>query len=1130
MKDYLHKVLKLFCLYDKIAGMIGFWRFLHSARSAAIPSIEMTSGKGMRALKPFAPYLLPLKILFCVCLAHAGQRGLAFPAAAGVAFQQAYPITGTVLSATDNSPLEGATVSIQGKQLHGLTDVNGAFKVLTRDSIGALVVSFVGYKPIKITFSRKETGPFVVRLEPTGNELQEVEVSTGYQTMPKERATGSFEYVGKELLSRRVSTNILDRLDGVSASTFFNNSNARQAGQSDIQIRGRSTLFGNADPLIVLDNFPYEGDLGDINPNDIESVSILKDASAASIWGVRAGNGVIVLTSKKGKREQGPTIQLNTNITIGEQSNLYYAPQLTSAEFIDVERFLFEKGYYNASINNGYSPLSPLVEILQQHNDGILSSIEVENRLAVLASQDVRRDMLNYARRAPVNQQYQLSVTGGGKANRYYLSAGYDRNLAEDITASYRRFTLNANHDIAFWDGRLEFTNQLFIAETGNEQKGEPYTTARYPYQLIADQEGRALSVAKDLRQVYIDTAGQGRLLDWNYRPLDELRKGYTRVNNDQMMYRLNNAVRLRLLDGMHLYAQYVFEKSRGETSSHYNQESYYVRNLINTYTQIDPITGEMALPVPVGGILNTRFSSANMHNGRIQLSYNKVFGKVHELSFLGGYELRHQETEYQRMGLYGFNPQTMTNNNAAVDYTTPFPYYYNNNTARIPTNTGGGSTVDRYRSYFSNVSYTYKDRYILSGSIRKDESNLFGVRSNQRGVPLWSVGASWAVADESFYHLDWLPYLRARFTYGYNGNVNKSVSAYLTSTAGRTVQNWNAQFLEILNPPNPALRWERVENVNLAIDFAVKDNWLSGSIEYWRKNGRDLIGLAPIAPQTGLVEFTGNTAATNTNGWELNIQTQQLKRRVSWSTYFIFNRVRDKVVQYYTAIGPNANIVSGNYSNPLVDYPQYGLFSYAWAGLDQEGDPQGWLDGEISTNYGAIRNLTEPDQLVYHGSTMPTTFGSSRNDFSYLGFGLSFNVTFKAGHYFRRSSIQYTTLFAGNYEQRDFSERWQEAGDEERTNVPAMVYPANSLRDGLYAGSEVLVERGDHIRFQDIQLSYTLPSSLLPKWGMKSCRIYAYVNNLGILWTRNDAGIDPDFPYGLPKPRTYAIGLTANF
>src|SRR5690606_3640379 len=335
------------------------------------------------------------------------------------------------------------------------TDENGAFTLAVQKRQLTISFSYLGYRTLDTALTLPMLNPLVIKLTQDPAMLDEVIVSTGYETIPKERATGSFFIVDSALLHRRVSTGILERLDGVVSGLIFNRNQPGPANNSEISIRGRSTIFANPDPLIILDNFPYEGDIDNINPNDIATVSVLKDAAAASIWGVRAGNGVIVITTKKGRAHVEPRVRFNTNLTIGNKPDLFYSPQLSPEEYLNVEEFLFNNGRFNGQINDGFSALTPGIEIFLRRRNNEITEADSLAMINQLLQTDVRDQLENNLYRESVSQQYSLNISGGGKFNQYYLSAGLDRNLENVRSNSYNRLTLNANNSYSLFANKL---------------------------------------------------------------------------------------------------------------------------------------------------------------------------------------------------------------------------------------------------------------------------------------------------------------------------------------------------------------------------------------------------------------------------------------------------------------------------------------------------------------------------------------------------------------------------------------------------------------------------------------------------------------------------------------------------
>jgi outer membrane receptor protein involved in Fe transport len=447
----------------------------------------------------------------------------------------------------------------------------------------------------------------------------------------------------------------------------------------------------------------------------------------------------------------------------------------------------------------------------------------------------------------------------------------------------------------------------------------------------------------------------------------------------------------------------------------------------------------------------------------------------------------------------------------------------------------GNNSTTDHYLSYYANGSYTYKDRYIFSASSRIDQSNLFGVTTNLKTVPLWSLGGSWIISKEKFYNLSALPYLKIRVTDGKNGNIDKALSAFVTAST-YIYNSYNELSDQIINPPNPLLKWETVSNLNLAVDFATKNNFLTGTLEFYNKNGNLLVGNSAVAPSSGVTSFTGNNASNNTKGVDLTLNFKIISTdRFQWSTTLLYNYSKDEVTKYNLAPSFAIQYMGTGSINPMVGKPVYSIFGFPYAGLDATGNPQGYLNGVVSENYAAIENSSNLSNIKYVGPATPTSFGSFRNAFNYQQFSFSFNIAYEFGYYFRRNSVNYSNLMSvgiGNsFGNPDFDLRWQNPGDEAKTTVPAMIYPDNTARDQLYQYSTALVEKGDNIRLKDIQLAY----DIVPKnsrFPFSKIKVYSYINNIGILWRANKEHLDPDdyfFSSGSGTiPRSYAFG--ANF
>jgi len=1061
-------------------------------------------------------YNLPLKTTFLLLL---------FALITNVIYGQGRPkLSGKVISATDYLPLRGATIKTDKSPGNYKTDQNGYFNFTATAKEGKLIVSFIGYQSVEVPFAELNYGPFEITLSPLSNNLQEVTVSTGFQTLPKERATGSFSVVNNELFNRSISTNVISRLNGVTSGLLFDKTAGNSLG---ITVRGKSTIWANSQPLIILDNFPYEGDINNLNPNDVESVTVLKDAAAASIWGTRAGNGVIVITTKRGKYNQPFTVSFNSNLNITQKPDLFYEKKISTADYIGVEQFLFDKGRYNSYISDGNTALTPAVELMLKTRNGAITTTERDAQLNLLTQHDVRNDLSKYFYQQSINQQYALNLSGGSDKQQYYISGGLDKNLATLVGNSYDRISLNANNTYSLLNHRLEISTGMLYTKSNNDNNAvSPIfgNGSLYPYAALADAQGNALPLAK-YRTGFPGNKANLALLDWGYKPLDEI--SFADNTTSRTDYQVSLGLKYKILPALSAEVKYRYGNGTTENRNHNSQQTYFTRNLINYYTQINTTTGAVTRPVPLGDILSLSDGAYTSQNLRGQINYNGNWKNKHQLTAIAGAEVGEVLTRSNSYTMYGYDPNRETS--LPVDFTGYYPNYITGGSLNIPSGLGLSKLTNRTISFFGNAAYTFLNRYTLSASARSDGSNLFGVRTNQKWAPLWSIGTGWDISKESFYHSNLVPSLKLRATYGYNGNIDKNVTAFLT-TQIVGVNRYSAISSTILNPPNPDLTWERVGQLNIGLDFGFKNNIVSGSIEYYHKNGADLMGDAMLAPTSGYVAFRGNTSAISGQGIDLNINAFLIRKNFKWNTTALFSTTKTKVTDYKIIPVTNGDYLTN--TTPKIGRDLNGVYTYKWAGLDAiTGAPIGYLNGVLSKDYTKMYTGLSLDDLVYKGPATPTYFGSLMNSFSYQNFSLSFNLIYKFGYYFRRKSISYNSLFSGaaGSGHADYAIRWQNPGDELMTNVPALVYPAVTASDTFYALSETLIEKGDHVRMQDIQFSYDLLKRDFPKLPFQNIKLYVYASNLGVIWRANNAGLDPD-AVDYPQPRSVALGMKFGF
>ena len=1035
-------------------------------------------------------------------------------------------ITGTVVTEGSGQPLNNAT--LQAGPHKTLSQANGHFSLERVRTGDTLTVSYTGYKPYAILITAANHTGLLIRLQPLQKELAEVIVNTGYQAIAKERVTGSFEVISKDRFNEQSGTTVLERLEAIGSGLYVERKSNASAPR--ITIRGLSTIQGVREPLIILDNFPYEGSLDNLNPNDVESVTILKDAAAASIWGTRAGNGVIVITTKKGRFNQPLRVEINNNMSLAAKPDLDDVKYMDAGSFIEVEQFLYGKGFYNAQISSSSRPpLSPVVELLIKKANGSITAAQADAAFNLLRDKDIRNDYSRYMYRQTVNRQHSLSLKAGNANAAWSFAAGLDQNTGS-LDEKYNRLTLKTDNSFKITKQLRLDAGMLYTQSNNTAGKTGIYdaraSNGNLPvYTQLADADGYALPGLKNYRQAYLDTAGAGKLLDWNYYPLTD----WQYVHNDRRLQEMLITAGLNFKPTRYLTAlvNYQYERQAAMNATLYEQNSYYARNLINSFSQLNRTTGVVTYKVPKGDILSNSSSLSETHNIRAQLAYSNQW-KRHELNAIAGWETRHVHSTDNSFTTYGYNSQILTYGN--VDHLNAYPNFVTNSTSFISSGLGFNDRLNRYVSYFGNMAYTYRDRYSLSASARRDASNLFGVHTNDKWTPLWSAGVAWDMSKESFYRVKAIPFLRIKATYGVSGNADPSRSAVTTIRYVSTSPYTQLPTAMVQQFGNPGLRWENVYMLNLAVEFKTRNNRVQGSVEYYRKKATDLFGNTPVDyTAVGATGITQNVASMKGYGWDIALNSVNLKGAIGWTTHLNFSINKDRVTTYYKTSEQGSNFVGGGTSiSAVAGRPVYAVYSYYWAGLDpQTGDPQGYFNGQVSKDYTSLTGTaTQLKDLRYHGPAFPVVFGSLGNTVSYKGLSLTVRVSYKFGYYFRRNSLDYGALFSSRDGHPDYALRWQQAGNELHTHVPSMVYPAVARRDAFYRNSEVLVEKGDHIRLQYITLDYDLKKGI-KKLPVLACNFYINANNLGILWRTNKHGIDPDYPNNTILPvRNIVAGL----
>jgi TonB-linked SusC/RagA family outer membrane protein len=1047
-------------------------------------------------------------------------------------------LRGTILSGENREPLRGATITslITGNTV--ISNAKGEFSINLESFPDTLVISFTGLAQQKLTIYNFGEIPSVVLLKDEV-ELEQVLVNTGYQKLKPNEVNGSITLIDNKTLNEQTGANILERLNGVTNGFIFNTGKVSSEGEpNEFSIRGLSTINGPLRPLIILDNFPYEADINNINPNDVESISILKDASAASIWGARAGNGVIVITTKRGHYSKKLQINHNSNVLFNQATDLSYKKEIPVAQYINIEQFLFNKGYFNDQFNLATRPvLSPALLTFYKRQLNLISASDSASIIDELKLNDSREQYKKYFQRTGITWQHSLSASGGSDQMAWLLSGNYS-NVVTNNNALSEKINVhieNRMKPIKNLEFRLRtyYTNNT--SQTGMAQFSSiTRMNGRYiPYLQFMDDNGNQIPLDR-YNRLYTDTAGKGRLLSWDYYQLEDYNHDYERTELQNII--LNAAIEYRILKGFSASVDYKYQKQWLKATAFHNKSSFYTRDLVNKFTTLpaNP-SAQPTYAIRYGDIVGIRNSNLFSKDLRGQLNFVHSWSK-HNVSVIAGGEVRERVTGLSNsFTVYGYQQDPLAQ--TRVNYNTVYQSFITGEWDYLPGPPGiGAYEIYRFVSIYGNGFYTFQNKYTFSTSFRKDASNVFGLKTNDKWNPLWSSGFGWDISREQFYRSGILPQLKLQVSYGFSGNLDTRKTALpVSASLNAPFTGFPAQRTNGLN--NPSLKWEKVRQFNVGIHFEAAKEIVSGTIEYYQKNGEDLYGATPYDYTTwGRDQFiVNNVANTKGHGVDVQVTTKNINTALKWKTTLIYNYNESKVTRYFS---DKSNEIfntteTGTMIVPIVGKPLYIVTGYKWGGLDKNGDPQGYINGELTIDYNAInadiaRNGSKSGSMRYFGTSAPIHFGSVINYFDWKGFSFSFNLMYKAGYYFQKNSFTSGELIKTGKANADYTVRWQKPGDEAITTVPAFVYTNYTQfyeRDIFYAYAEPNIIRGDHIRLHYINLAYHIKA----KGGTSSIQVYVNAANLGILWRANKFNLDPDALNGYPVPKQYTIGLRTN-
>lgn len=1078
-------------------------------------------------------------------------QGTAVESAPAVIPDYVQTITGRVTD-IDGKPLIGATVIPDGYAIsHGVTtNSEGDYTLRLRVKTTAVVFSYIGMVPQKLPIDGKAM--LNVQLEYEPNSLSNVSVvSNGYQTVPKERATGSFSIITAKDIKEVPAVNIMEKLEGTTPGVRFDVRN------NTITIRGVNSYTANegSSPLIVVDGFPaieqtlterLNGNttagavLSRYNPEDIESISVLKDAAATSIWGAKAANGVIVITTKKGQKNSSK-VNFSSNLSVSSPVDINNLDRMGAADYVDLEREMFNKNYYYDPTSWDFNkPATQAVEWMFKARRGTITAQQRDSALNVLSSYNNTGQIRDLLLQKAVSQQYNVSLSGGGQNSTYYLSTNYTKDIPVFKSNKGESYFLTANLTNNLFNNKATLTtgiNYNYATSVSNQAAvnaiGSLPELSLTPYDMLQDANGNLV-----LRNVFLQDKIANNLVSkgympWTYNPVQELNynNGITKANR----FRFNAALNAKITGWLSLDVSGSLQRTTGETNTLNEIESYATRKLVNEGTSVQT-NGKLLYGVPFGGKLVTTNAFGNSYSLRGQFNVNKSWSHF-TFNALAGSEIREERQRSYTQTRYGYNADTR--NSASYNPTVGYMTIYGYNYTLGYSDGAVGDKTKRYLSYFSNAAFgAFNNRYILSGSIRFDDYSMMGVSRSQRAKPLWSAGAKWNVLSESFMkNVNWVNNLNVRLTYGTGGAIPTSATNAAILSLGSIGELTGEQMATIQRPANNTLGWELTKTWNTGLDLGLLKNRLTITADYYTKKTSDILYNLPVNGTYGWTTLQFNAASMKGHGIDLGITGQIIQSRdFGWTSTFNISYNTNEVTDSRFAKATDINLVTS--ATPTVGLPIGYMYAYRWAGLDTTGHSQIFNKDGKKVGYKEGNNVITAADLVYEGRTTPPFFGGFLNTFTYKGVTLGVRMTYEMGHVFRRNSIanypDFSSFSGAVGAQKDLARRWRKRGDEAFTNVPGLDDPTTN-NSNRYKYSDLLTLSASHIRLQQLSLGYQLSNKLLAKTPVKSASFTVTARNPGIIWRKNKEGIDPSYiatnSYtNLPPTTAWFFGLNVGF
>ena len=1094
-------------------------------------------------------------------------------------------VTGTICN-EQGEPLIGAYVHVVETKAKAVTDVDGRFTV--KAAVGqTLQASYIGMLTQQVKIGKR---PLNIVLKDDSRQVDEV-VVTGYQNIRNRVYTGAATSVKMDDIKLEGIADVSRMLEGRVPGLSIQNVSGTFGSAPRINIRGGASIIGNVQPLGVIDGAVYEdlvhlsldqlasGDavtlissaVSGLNPSDIQDIQVLKDASATSVYGARALNGVIVITTKSGRRESPLRVSYSTENTVRLKPRYGDFDLLNSQETMSIYQEMYDKGYFGIS-NSLYGRRSGIY--YQLYKD--ISTINPATGTYYLPNTpEARADFLRKREYANTNwfdllftmkpiTNHMITLSGGGKNTATYASIGFYHDGGWTVADKVSRLTANVKNTFYIND---KFTATLSAQGNIRSQKApgtlpqrKNNTLGVFERDFDINPFSYALGTSRTLRPYNED--GSLEYYRNNWAPFNIFNEyANNKMNIDVLDFKIQGEATYRLNDDIALKALLSTRQAYTSTTHEIHEGSNVVKafranenpfvaqqNIYLVHDKDNPLL-QPKVGLTHGGLLNKTEASLKSLLARIAFDFDKRIGQ-HDLKAFAFTEVRSAErtvNPFQGYGIqYDRGNQVYTNplifEKLANEGTNYFNYHKRN---------------DRGVTFSVNGTYGYAGKYVFNAVFNCEGSNTSGKGARALWLPTWNVGAKWNIDQEAFMkEYRTISRLALRASYGLTAKMNEEAinanAIYKSGIVNRHYFNDRENKLDILHLENRDLTWEKMYELNIGLELGLFNNRISTTLDVYQRNTFDLIDLVRTSGVGGQYYKYANFGDMRTRGMELGVHTKNIVTdSFSWSTSLTLSAMDQEITRLLNA--PNAfDMVAGRGRGNIVGYPRGSLFSFNFQGLNNNGLPT-FNFGRYPASQGELTNIAGADfldaqyaksYLLYHGPIEPRVIGGFSNTLKYKGWELSFFLTMQAGNKIRLNPTFDPEFGDLNVFSKSYYNRWLNPGDEFKTNVP--VLPSQELiakvgKENIerayntYNYSQQMVADGSFVRMKNISLAYDIPENFLKKVRLRSMNLRLNVTNPFLIYAdKKLKGQDPEYyksgGVSLPTPKQYTVTLNIGF